>query len=80
MWPNEELQQRADDLAHELAAVPSIAVAGVLKCIVDAGEKSLEEAIAEERRAVVACMGTPDAKEGMRAFLEKRPPQFHTET
>ncbi len=80
VWPNEELQQRADDLAHELAAMPSIAVAGVLKCIVDAGEKSLEEAIAEERRAVVASMGTPDAKEGMRAFLEKRPPRFHIET
>ena len=32
------------------------------------GEKSLEEGIAAERRAVVANVGTPDSKEGMRAI------------
>jgi enoyl-CoA hydratase len=80
VWPNEELQQRAQDLAHELAAQPSIAVAGVLRCVVGAGEKSLDEAIAEERRAVRDTMGTEDAKEGMRAFLEKRPPRFHQDS
>jgi enoyl-CoA hydratase len=78
--PNDELQRRAQDLAHELAAMPSLAVAGVLKCIVGAGEKSLEEALAEERRAVMATMGTPDQQEGMRAFLEKRRPRFHPES
>jgi enoyl-CoA hydratase len=77
VWPNDELQQRAQDLAHELASMPSLAVAGVLKCVVGAGEKSLEEALAEERRAVMATMGTPDQQEGMRAFLEKRRPRFH---
>ena len=77
VWPNAELQQRAQALAQELAAMPTVAVAGVLKAIVGAGEKSLAEGIAEERRAVVATMGTPDAAEGMRAFLEKRPPRFH---
>jgi len=77
VWPNDELQQRAQELAQQLAAQPSGAVAGVLEAIVGAGEKSLAEGIAEERRAVVATMGTPDAQEGMRAFLEKRPPRFH---
>ena len=61
-------------------AQPSLAVAGVLKCVVEAGEHSLEEAIAEERRAVRATSGTPDAAEGMRAFLEKRKPRFHRDT
>ncbi len=77
VWPNAELQQRAQDLARELAAMPSSAVAGVLACVVGAGEKSLNEAIAEERRAVQATIGTPDWKEGIQAFLEKRPPRFH---
>jgi enoyl-CoA hydratase len=77
VWPNDELQERAQALARELAAMPSIAVAGVLRCVVDAGGKSLEEGIAEERRAVQATMGTADQKEGIQAFLEKRPPRFH---
>ena len=77
VWPNNELQDRAQDLARELAYMPSGAVAGVLEAIVGSGEKSLEEGIAAERRAVVACAGTADSKEGMRAFIEKRPPRFH---
>lgn len=77
VWPNDELQQRALELARELAAMPSLAVAGVLKCVVGAGEKSQDEALLEERRAVMATMGSPDQREGMRAFLEKRRPRFH---
>jgi hypothetical protein len=29
------------------------------------------------RRAVLATMGTPDQREGIRAFLEMRRPRFH---
>jgi enoyl-CoA hydratase len=77
VWPNDELQQRAQELAQELAHQPAGAVAGVLACIVGAGGRSLEEAIAAERAAVQANWGTPDNIEGIRAFLEKRPPKFH---
>lgn len=80
VWPNDELQERAQQLAHELAAMPTTAVAGVIQCCVGAETASLDEAIAVERRAVIATMGTDDAKEGMRAFLEKRPPRFHSES
>jgi enoyl-CoA hydratase len=76
VWPNDELQSRALELARELAAMPGIAVAGVLRCVVAAGERSLADALAEERRAVLATMGTKDQQEGMRAFLEKRRPRF----
>jgi len=79
VWPLAELFDRAQALAHELAAMPSIAVAGVLRCVVEAGEQSLAEGIAEERRAVLATMGTPEQQEGMRAFLEKRKPRFHAD-
>ena len=76
VWPNDELQTRAQQLATQLAAMPAIAVAGVLKCVVGAGEKPLDEALVEERRAVLRTMGTKDQKEGMKAFLEKRKPRF----
>jgi enoyl-CoA hydratase len=76
VWPNAELKSRAHALAQELARMPPVAVAGVLRCVVDAAEKPLEEALAEERRAVMRTMGTKDQQEGMRAFLEKRRPRF----
>jgi enoyl-CoA hydratase len=80
VWPNAELKARAQALARELAAMPALAVAGVLRCVVSAGERSLDEALAEERRAVQETMGTPDQAEGMRAFLEKRKPRFNAES
>ncbi|MBW2418758.1 MAG: enoyl-CoA hydratase/isomerase family protein, partial [Deltaproteobacteria bacterium] len=49
------------------------------RCVVGAGEKSLEQSIADERRAVLATMGTPDQREGIKAFLEKRKPHFNRE-
>ena len=77
VWPLAELFDRADALAAELAAMPAEAVAGVLRCVIEAGAKTLEEGIAEERRAVLATMGTKDQREGIQAFLEKRKPQFN---
>ena len=79
VWPNAELRDRAHALAGELAGMPPIAVAGVLRCVVTAGEKSLAEALAEERHAVLRTMGTKDQREGMMAFLEKRRPKFRGE-
>lgn len=77
VWPIAELFQRAQDLALQLAEMPAAAVAGMLRCVVGAGEKSLAEGIAEERRAVLSTMGTPDQREGIQAFLEKRKPRFN---
>ncbi len=77
VWPLGELFERAHALAQELAEKPAIAVREMLRCIVGAGGKSLAESIADERRAVLATMGTPDQIEGMQAFLEKRRPRFN---
>ena len=79
VWPIDELFQRARDLALELASMPALAVGEMLRCIVGAGEKSLAESIADERRAVLSTMGTSDQREGIQAFLEKRRPRFNRE-
>lgn len=77
VWPLDRLFGRAHELATELASMPAAAVAGMLDCIVGAGEKTLAESIADERRVVLATMGTADQVEGMTAFLEKRKPVFN---
>lgn len=74
--PVEELKSAAHALAHELAAMPPRAVAGVLRCVVGAGDAPLADALAEERQAVIDCSGSADQLEGMSAFLEKRRPVF----
>jgi enoyl-CoA hydratase len=77
VWPLGELFSRAHALARELAEMPALAVREMLRCIVGAEGKSLAASIAEERRAVLATMGSPEQREGMQAFLEKRRPRFH---
>ena len=64
-------------LAAELAAQPRLAVQAMLEALVDSEDKTLAELLAAERAAVHATMGTPDAEEGIRAFLETRPPVFN---
>jgi len=77
VWPLAELFDRAQALAQELCEMPAAAVAGMLRCVVGAGDKPLAEGIAEERRAVLETMGTADQREGIQAFLEKRRPRFN---
>ena len=77
VWPLAELFERAHAMATELAAMPALAVSEMLRCIVDSDRRTLEENLAEERRAVHATFGTADQREGMMAFLEKRPPRFN---
>jgi len=72
----DDLKEAARGLALELAAMPPVAVGGVLSCVVGKGDATLDEALAEERRAVRACAGTQDQIEGMTAFMEKRRPLF----
>ncbi len=76
LHPPELLRAAATELARELAAMPPASVRGVLDCVVGHGDASLEEALAAERRAVAACAGTNDLREGMTAFIEKRRPVF----
>ena len=77
VWPLAELKERAIALAEELAAQPALAVRGMLEMIVDSEDKTLDQLLAEERKAVMDTMGSADQIEGMMAFLEKRKPVFN---
>ena len=79
VWPVEELHDRAIAFAADLAAQPRLAVRAMLEALHESERRTLDDLLAAERAAVHATMGTPDAAEGMRAFLEKRPPWFNQE-
>jgi len=70
------LKARAMELAAELSRQPAAAVAGVLRAVAAAVTQTLDEALDCEREAVRACSNSPDQREGMLAFMEKRRPNF----
>ena len=77
VWPLSELKDQAVKLAHDLAAQPALAVRGVMEVIVGSEDKTLEELLPAERKAVNKTFGSPDLQEGMMAFMEKRKPTFN---
>ena len=75
--PITDLKKRAQELGDELAKQPRLAVKGMLDTLVGFETKTLQQSIEDERAAVHLTQGTPDANEGMLAFLEKREPKFN---
>lgn len=70
------VQQAALDMAIGIAAMPPVAVMQI-KEVVRAGQDApLETALMLERKAFQLLFDTADQKEGMRAFLDKRKPQY----
>jgi len=67
---------RALELATTIAAMPPLAVAAIKEAVQFAGDASFEASLALERKLFQILFDSADQKEGMRAFLEKRPPKF----
>ena len=74
--PAAELLPEAIKTAQRIATMSTPAVLSVKEAINRAFETSLAEGVRFERRAFHALFSTNDQKEGMAAFLEKRPPNF----
>lgn len=74
--PDAEVQQRAKDLASTIAAMPPLAIAQIKEVVLAGQDASLEAALALERKAFQILFSSEDQKEGMRAFLEKRKPDY----
>ena len=76
LWPPEELQDRAAELARTVASRAPIAASTVKTNLRAAAAMPLDEAVAYERDLQTICFATEDAAEGRRAFAEKRAPHF----
>jgi enoyl-CoA hydratase len=66
----------AKQLATKIAAQPPLAARLAKEAVLRANEMPLEEALRYEKRLFALLFASEDQAEGMRAFLEKRPPQF----
>ena len=74
--PDDKLDGAVGAIAHELAERPPLALR-TLKLVLNRGaDASLETALELERKAYAWLRSTHDYEEGVKAFLEKRPPSF----
>ncbi len=74
--PDSELAGEAGKLAASLASGPSEAFASVKRLLLSSLGNSLESQMELETRGIAAAGGSADGREGIAAFLAKRPPKF----
>jgi len=74
--PTASFESRVAELAAEWAARPTLAVGRTKQLFEHAFSASLEEQLALEAELQQASVATADFREGVGAFLEKRPPTF----
>jgi enoyl-CoA hydratase len=76
VYPADAVMAEALKVAEAIAAMPVTVAMAIKDSVNRAFETTLTEGVRYERRYFHAAFGTPAQKEGMSAFLEKRPPKF----
>ena len=74
--PAELVLDEAKRVAREIAAQPPVAVRLAKEAVLQAFETTLAGGLAFELKCFHLLFGSEDRREGIRAFLEKRPPEF----
>ena len=70
-------QQSVQDIALTLAKAPRNTLAAIKQCTYFSIENSLEDTLRKEQEQQAKLFLSDNAKEGMRAFIEKREPRFN---
>jgi len=70
------VQARALEIAHEIAALPPLAIMQIKEVLLAGQDASLDAALMLERKAFQLLFASRDQKEGMQAFFDKRPADF----
>jgi len=74
--PQNTLLASARALAHQIASKSPIATRAAKEAVKAAAQTTLDDGLQVERTLYQLCFASEDRHEGVRAFLEKRPPRF----
>jgi enoyl-CoA hydratase/carnithine racemase len=74
--PPEELEAETRKLAERLREGPAVSIAAAKHAVYAGEHDSLDQMLQYEVEAQIRCFESEDGGEGVRAFLEKRPPRF----
>jgi len=77
IFPADQLLAEALKIAERIAAASPVAAAMAKDSVNRAFETTLAEGVRYERALFLSLFGTPDQREGMAAFVEKRRANFH---
>ncbi len=74
--PAEELDKAVDELVQKLLSKSSV-ILGIIKLAINKGiEMDIDRALYYEAECFGSALATEDAREGLKAFIEKRKPEF----
>ena len=76
LFPAAEAADRTGEYAHDLAQRSSFAMGSIKLAVWQGIEMPLSEGLELEKKYAVPAIRSSDSKEGIRAFTEKRPPNF----
>jgi enoyl-CoA hydratase/carnithine racemase len=76
VYPAESLVDETKAFARQLAQGPAVAIQLAKRLVYRSAEVGLDAALDLAQSAMFVAQLTEDAREGPRAFVEKRPPQF----
>ena len=76
VFPHDELLERARELAESLASKAPVALRYCLEAVNQGLETTLNEGLIIESNLFGLACATEDQKEGMKAFLDKRKPEW----
>lgn len=74
--PLEMLMEEAKGIANKIAAKPALAIKAAKEAVLKSANLPLDEGLDFERKSFWLLFASEDRSEGMKAFLEKRKPQF----
>jgi len=76
VFDDSELMEKARELARDLAAGPTVSLSLIRRLYWESAENSYEQQLNLERQMQRRAGDSQDFKEGVQAFLEKRPAKF----